>query len=201
MICSGFKSNKSRSRYNNPKRLRFDIKTSMIIDMNRRGFTIVELVIVIFIIGVLLVLGVANLRGSQANARDTERKGDIETIALHLESFYQSGTDGSTSTGDYPSSQLTSSQAYTETALRDIDIKSITAPGITVSTNTFKSATNNTETTAEVSPQPTVDEYIYQPLQSDGSLCTLEVQECRRFNLYYHLESDDTIYMLKSKNR
>ena len=59
----------------------------MIKDMKRRGFTIVELIIVITIMGTLLILGVVNLRGSQANSRDAERRTDIETIATHMETF------------------------------------------------------------------------------------------------------------------
>jgi prepilin-type N-terminal cleavage/methylation domain-containing protein len=64
--------------------------------MRRRGFTIVELIIVITIMAILMTLGVVNLRGSQAGGRDTERKTDVESIAQHLESYYTSGTDVST---------------------------------------------------------------------------------------------------------
>lgn len=75
--------------------------------MKRRGFTIVELLIVITIMGALLILSVANLRGSQISARDSERKTDVETIALHLDNFYVFGSDTSTTLGRYPSTTLT----------------------------------------------------------------------------------------------
>ena len=81
-----------------------------------------------------------------------------------------------------------------------VDTDSITAPGITDPSQTFISATNNVQTTTGVNPQPTIDQYVYQPLQSDGTLCTLESQECRRFNLYYRLEADNTVYMVTGKN-
>jgi hypothetical protein len=84
--------------------------------------------------------------------------------------------------------------------LRDISIDSITAPGITDPSQTFISATNNVQITTGVTPQPTIDQYVYQPLQSDGTLCTLESQECRKFNLYYRLEADNTVYMVTGKN-
>lgn len=174
----------------------------MIIDMNHRGFTIVEILVIITVMGILLVLGTVNLLGSQASARDTERKEDVETIALHLDTYYQSGTDGSTAVGEYPSTVLASSGAvYMKQILRDADVKSITAPGITDPTLTFIPATNSTQTTAGITPQPTTSQYVYQPLQSDGTLCTLESQECRKFNLYYRLEVDDIVYILTGKNQ
>lgn len=171
----------------------------MIKDMNHRGFTILELLIVISIMGILLTLGVLNLRGSQVNVRDSERKADIETLASHLETYYTSGKDDSTTIGTYPSTQLIPSVATY--FLRDIDMKSMMAPGVTDANLTFFTATNNVQTTAGVLPQPTFDQYIYQPLKSDGSLCTQSADECVEFNLYYKLEVDNTIYMVTSRNQ
>jgi prepilin-type N-terminal cleavage/methylation domain-containing protein len=182
----------------------------MIITMERRGFTIVELLIVIFIVGALLVLGVANLRSSQANGRDSERKIDVEAISLHLESFYRLGTNGSISTGEYPSTALTTSEAVMTQVLRDVDIRSLKAPGIDNVTDTLKPATNAVQTTVGVLPQPTIDQYIYQPIDTDGLLCTTDGQECRKYNIYYRLEiahisencpDPGYICMIKSKNQ
>jgi type IV pilus assembly protein PilA len=46
-----------------------------------RGFTIVELLIVIVIIGILAALVITTYSGIQKKARDTERKTDVN--ALH----------------------------------------------------------------------------------------------------------------------
>lgn len=164
--------------------------------MNRRGFTIVELIIVIAVMGILLTLAVVNLRSSQVNARDDERKTDIANIAVQLESFYTSGTDGSTSLGRYPSTYLI---GHEQTLLRDVDQKSLDTPG--TSTSSLVVATNNTQTTAGIAPQPTISQYVYQSLQSNGSLCTSEAQECKEFNLFYRLEADNLVYMINSKNQ
>lgn len=182
--------------------------------MNRRGFTIVELLIVITVMGILLTLAVVNLRDSQINGRDAERKADIESIATHLESFYNSGTNNSSVIGRYPSTALISSDAsHLIEVLRDADIKSFIAPNTEDNDNdhnehavaTFIAAdclgATCTQTTAGVNPQPTINTYVYQPLQSDGSLCTTESQECRSYNLFYMLELDQSIVMVKSKNR
>ena len=177
--------------------------------MNRRGFSIVELIIVITIMGILLILGVVNLISTQANGRDAERKTDVETIGLQLETYYTSGTDGVGTTGTvdlntYPSTAIIGQELA---MLRDIDTNSLKAPGQTNSSLT--AATNNVQTTAGVSPQPTINKYVYQPIKSDGTLCT-GTYECRKFNLYYTLEiasvsancpSPGFVCMLTSKNQ
>jgi len=51
------------------------------------GFTIVELLIVIVVIGILAALVIVTYNGIQQKARDTERKTDINAIASHLEAY------------------------------------------------------------------------------------------------------------------
>jgi prepilin-type N-terminal cleavage/methylation domain-containing protein len=173
--------------------------------MIRRGFTIVEITITVTIMGILLVLAFVNLSSSQARARDAERNSDVETIGRHLESYYTSGTNETTVTGVYPGTTLTNDLSSMKLALRDADPKTLTAPRVDDPTETFKSATNAVETTGGVAPQPTVREYIYQPLgRSTPSgawvLCGSGV-ECRRFNIFYRLEADDAVYKFSSRNQ
>lgn len=54
----------------------------------QQGFTIIELLIVIAIIGILAGLVLNNFQGAQAKARDTQRKTDINAIHGKLEEFY-----------------------------------------------------------------------------------------------------------------
>jgi prepilin-type N-terminal cleavage/methylation domain-containing protein len=167
---------------------------------HQRGFTLVELVIVITIMSIILVLGVVNLRSSQATARDQERKTDIENIARGLEGFYSN----STSAPDYPSTYIgnaATSDADVAKALQNIDMKSLQAPGVAAGTRSLKAATNTNESTTGVAPPPAITEYVYQPLQLDNTLCTLVAQECRRYNLFYRLEGDTTVYKVSSKNQ
>ncbi len=135
--------------------------------------------------------------------------------------YTDAGNQNPRSTPAYPGGNtihtFTSNGTFTVTAftsysiqsiLRDLDNTSITAPGITNWNQTFIAANDTSpsgqiqpKTTATISPQPSINQYVYQPLQSDGSLCTFESQECRKFNLYYKLETDNTIYMVTSKNQ
>ncbi|MEI6228843.1 MAG: type II secretion system protein [Candidatus Saccharibacteria bacterium] len=156
--------------------------------MKLRGFTIVELVVIITVMGILMVLGVVNLSSSQANARDAERKGDIEAIAMSLETFYTSGTDtNNIDIGYYPpASNLIDSP---RTLLRDIDPKALAAPGATTSTT---SSLKDTKT-------PSISDYGYQ--------CTADGDgKCRNFTLYYHTETtqagcSNNICTVTSKNQ
>jgi prepilin-type N-terminal cleavage/methylation domain-containing protein len=168
--------------------------------MKQRGFTIVELIITISIMLILLTLAVVNLNATQANGRDSERTSDISAIANNLETFYKNGTNTSTTLGRYPSTALLASgETSIKSLLPYIDIKSVQAPGAASASASFIPATNTVQTTAGVAPQPTTSQYVYQPIQTDGSLCTAETQECRKFNLYYRTEVDNTVKKLISK--
>lgn len=54
----------------------------------QRGFTLIELAVVIVIIGLLVTIGTVTMRGMQAAARDKEREADVAAIAMYLESIY-----------------------------------------------------------------------------------------------------------------
>jgi prepilin-type N-terminal cleavage/methylation domain-containing protein len=49
--------------------------------MNRRGFTIVELLIVIVVIAMLAAISIVAFTGVQQRARDTQRKSDLSQLA------------------------------------------------------------------------------------------------------------------------
>ena len=72
-----------------------------------RGFTLVELLVVITILAILSVIGIAAYSGVQKNARDTKRKTDFRSIKLALELYKQNNgkypaTDWVRSTNNQP---------------------------------------------------------------------------------------------------
>lgn len=55
---------------------------------SQRGFTIVELLVVIVVIAILVALTLPNLFGLQRRARDDTRKNDLKNIQQALETYY-----------------------------------------------------------------------------------------------------------------
>ncbi len=53
----------------------------------KKGFTLVELLVVMAILGILAVVSLANFRTSQMKGRDAQRKSDLRQIANALEAY------------------------------------------------------------------------------------------------------------------
>jgi prepilin-type N-terminal cleavage/methylation domain-containing protein len=62
----------------------------MIKNMNRniKGFTLLELLVVIGIISILVTMGFSSYSTAQKKARDAKRKGDMKAIQNSLEQYY-----------------------------------------------------------------------------------------------------------------
>ena len=117
----------------------------------RRGFTIVELMIVIVIMASLLVVGVVSYRGYSARARDKERESDIAAIQMYLESIYPMEIKNSAGSvikkaGSYPA--LIEEKSETDTALvsmfSDLNSEVLSPPGATGLTAPSWSPSSNT---------------------------------------------------------
>lgn len=148
------------------------------------GFSIVELILIIAIVGILAVLSFTYSASARPQARDAERTSDAESIARQFEAnyFIKATSAGPT----YPSTtDLTNSFA---TTFAGADIEITRAPSQT------SSSLINASSTA--SQTPAVNQYIYQPFTSTGSLCS--VTPCVRFIIYYRKETDNSIQKVES---
>ncbi len=170
--------------------------------MMRRGFTIVEVAITITIMGILLTLAVINLNSTQANARDTERKGDVASLGLNLESFYANQNHNiPTSGGSYLGLNFMN-DADIQTYLPNLDPKSTHAPDVSLDDPmSVVVATNTSTSPSGILPQPSKnnDVYVYQPLTASRTLCLSG--DCRSFNIYYFQEADGQVHVLTSKRQ
>ncbi|MEI8072762.1 MAG: prepilin-type N-terminal cleavage/methylation domain-containing protein [Candidatus Saccharibacteria bacterium] len=55
---------------------------------SKKGFTLLELLIVIVVIGVLAIIIIPNLVSGPTRARDSQRKADMQTVKNALETYY-----------------------------------------------------------------------------------------------------------------
>ena len=85
------------------------------------GFTIVELLIVIIIIGILAALVIVTYRGIQQKARDTERKTDINALHGQLEAY-------SAETGKYPTLANVNDATFRAANLKGLDPAALQDP-------------------------------------------------------------------------
>ncbi|HKX72515.1 MAG TPA: prepilin-type N-terminal cleavage/methylation domain-containing protein [Candidatus Saccharimonadales bacterium] len=152
---------------------------------SQKGFTIVELLIVIVVIGILAALVLNTFSGVQRRARDTERQTDINSVATQLEVYYNDN-------GGYPvfTGQIADA-TWVKTNLKGIDAQAIIAPGAASgTTNSFANA------------QPAAGAYSaygYQAFASDGTTaCT--TAPCSKFKLTWRKEDGDSLQTKDSLN-
>lgn len=183
--------------------------------MMRRGFTIVELVVVMTIMAILLTLGIFGLQKSQANARDAERKNDIESIARGLEERYKTGNpvayydDGAGNTdwdkaGQYPGTKEmqhisgavvpgfnrysgADGVPYWESVFAGVSRASFTSPnGQTLVPDCLASCLP-AGTASQYQALVDSGKYVYEPVDASGNICCCK--GCVRFDLYYETEA------------
>lgn len=136
---------------------------------NQKGFTIIELLIVIVVIGILATITAIALGGANERARDATREADARNLRTGIETYYTIGNSV------YPTlDQLndTSAGGFRETNFQGIDEETFTDPN---------------GTTSELSGDPTAtNQYIYE-----GENC--DAAGCEGYTLTVNLEGGDAI--------
>lgn len=153
-------------------------------NISRDGFTIVELLIVIVVIGILAAITIVAFNGVQERGRDADRQTDLKTIQKKLELFYVDN-------GYYPNSNQMVSASYRESTL-DMTNDQVSPQGGT--TIQYCWANNTTR-------------YCYvgtRPAGGPSGDCTGNVdpnEQCERYRISYRTEADpDTMQTLYSPN-
>jgi type IV pilus assembly protein PilA len=93
----------------------------------QQGFTIVELLIVIVVIGILAALVITTFTGIQKKARDTERQTDIKAVHGQIEAYYAQN-------GRYPTLTDINNASWRSTNMKGLDAEAIKDPKDTAAT-------------------------------------------------------------------
>lgn len=91
------------------------------LNKNQRGFTIVELLIVIVVIGILAALVITTFNGIQQKGRDTERQTDIKALHGQLEAYYAQK-------GFYPTLANVNDSAFRSANMKGLDGEALRDP-------------------------------------------------------------------------
>lgn len=140
------------------------------------GFTIVELLIVIVVIGILAALVITTFNGIQQKGRDTERTTDIKAIHGQLEAYYAQN-------GSYPALAEWDTGSEATALFKGLDQEALRDPK--AAAGTFVVATT---------PSGTAYGYAVTP-----GTCTTAASDCTSYTLTANLEGGGT-YVKKSLN-
>ncbi|HEX3568157.1 MAG TPA: type II secretion system protein [Candidatus Saccharimonadales bacterium] len=171
----------------------------MVLRKNQSGFTLVELLIVIVVIGILATLVITTYSGIQSKARDTKRQTDINAIQGQLEAYYAQN-------GNYPTNDNMESSVWiggdgtsTNPAhLKGLDLNALQTPKWSSSSSCKDATTGKAVTTSSTS---SLDCYQYSATADDGSACTnASGNDCTKYTLSAKLENGSTPYTKSSLN-
>lgn len=143
----------------------------MTLNRKQQGFTIVELLIVIVVIGILAALVITTFTGIQQKGRDTERTTDIKAIHGQIEAYYAQN-------GRYPTLANLQSGTWIGTNLRGLDQDALHDPKGAAGNNIVAAAAANS--------------YSYAVHDGSNNACDNTATDCRSYTLTATLESGTT---------
>ncbi len=140
-------------------------------EKRNQGFTIVELLIVIVVIGILALLVITTYSGIQSKARNSKRSSDVKSIQTHLEAYF-SGP------GNYPSRADMNNPTWRATNMKSIEPGALKDPSAPTCDPT--DATKPCLVGA-----PAAKAYAYVPTDSTGSSANCEADDttCSKYTL------------------
>ena len=135
------------------------------------GFTIVELLIVIVVIGILAGLVVTTFTGIQQKARNTERQTDVKAIHGQVEAYYAQN-------GKYPTLANMNDATWRAANMKGLDVEALKDPKGTASTLAATAAAST---------------YSYAVFAADGTTaCDNSTNDCAVYTLTATYEGSGT---------
>lgn len=152
---------------------------------SQQGFTIVELLIVIVVIGILAALVITTYNGIQQKGRNTERTTDLKAVQGQLEAYYAQN-------GRYPTTtDLGSTSANNVTFIaanmKGLDKEALRDPKGTAAD--FSLATTST-----------ANKYAFKSTDDAGNACDNTATDCTKYVLTAKPEGSGADIVLNSLN-
>ncbi len=145
------------------------------------GFTIVEILVIILIIGILSTVLVLTYSGVKVRQQNTARITGIKLIQSNLETFYAQS-------GFYPTLSEMNSASWTKTNLKTLEASDLQDPNAKSNSTNFADG-------------PTINQYSYQPTAIDGtSQCDNKTIPCAQYTLTATLGGNSGTFAEKSLN-
>ncbi len=132
-------------------------------NLDNKGFTIVELLIVIVVIGILALLVITTYSGIQAKARNAKRQTDIQSVQTQLEAFFSQN-------GYYPSLGNMNDSTWLGDNMKSLDQNALVDPSNPTSSKTLAAT-------------PTAKQYSYAVTNSSGGSCEGDNTTCAKYTL------------------
>jgi prepilin-type N-terminal cleavage/methylation domain-containing protein len=129
-----------------------------------QGFTIVELLIVIVVIGILALLVITTYSGIQAKARNAKRQTDVQSLQTQLEAFFSQN-------GYYPSLTDMNSQTWLAANMKSLDQNALIDPS------------NSSQSKTLVNSLTPTKQYGYVVTDSSGNSCETTDTNCAKYTL------------------
>ena len=142
----------------------------MKINNKQQGFTIVELLIVIVVIGILAALVITTFTGIQQKARNTERQTDIKALHGQVEAYFAQN-------GKYPTLANLNDTTWRAANMKGLDAEALKDPRGTAQT---------------LVAAPAADAYAYAVLASDDTACDNTTKDCAKYTLTTTYEGGGT---------
>jgi len=143
----------------------------MKINRNQKGFTIVELLIVIVVIGILAGLVITTFTGIQQKARNTERQTDVKAIHGQVEAYYAQN-------GRYPTLANLNDSTWRGANMKGLDAEALKDPKGSAQT---------------LVATPAASAYAYAVFAADGTTaCDNTTTDCAVYTLTATYEGGGT---------
>ncbi len=130
------------------------------------GFTVIELLIVIVVIGILAAIVISTYSGIQVKERNSKRQTDIVAIQTQLEAFYSQN-------GYYPSSKDINNAKWRDKNMPNLNPSDMIDP----------SSSNQNAADASLALLAAPKVFSYQVTDSNGNSCESVDTNCAKYTL------------------